>query len=257
MLELNVVEPLPKSAFSTFFQKIKKLFSRDTSSVAILCPDPINTTKFIENDNIQLVHVEETCEPKTAPGKIKKCRSEIFNNSENNLIVQKNVMLEKLELEIEEFQKQLDSLKRGNREGFLKFAGDHIGFLIDQKEFLKSLGAGQENLPGSSNPLPYSSTPYRETNKAQQLKKSQSNQLAASIHGTEVNKTYLEENRNDYSVSDLSTWFQTKSNDPVRRLKDLDELKTLDDVALETKMNNFRNLLLKVKEIIDGKFFLF
>jgi hypothetical protein len=89
------------------------------------------------------------------------------------------------------------------------------------------------------------------------LKKSQSSPLAASIHGTEVNKTYLEENRNDYSVSDLSTWFQTKSNDPVRRLKDLDELKTLDDVALETKMNNFRNLLLKVKEIIDGKFFYF
>lgn len=55
-------------------------------------------------------------------------------------------------------------------------------------------------------------------------------------------------------MSDLSSWFQTKttSEHPQRKVKDLD-LKTIDDVVSETELNHFRELLLKVKEIIDGE----
>lgn len=81
--------------------------------------------------------------------------------------------------------------------------------------------------------------------------------LNLSVHGVDVNKSYLDENKSNYSVSDISTWFQTKSANS--RSKDhIDELlKSFDDVAIETKMTNFRELLLKVKEIIDGSFKMF
>ena len=55
-------------------------------------------------------------------------------------------------------------------------------------------------------------------------------------------------NKADYSVSDISTWFQTKMPNPsapVQSTKDV--VKNFDDVAFETKVVNFRVLLMKVR----------
>lgn len=55
-------------------------------------------------------------------------------------------------------------------------------------------------------------------------------------------------NKADYSVSDISTWFQTKMSNPsapVQSSKDV--VKKFDDVAFETKVVNFRVLLMKVR----------
>lgn len=57
----------------------------------------------------------------------------------------------------------------------------------------------------------------------------------------------------EYSISDVSAWFQTKI--PVAA-KSKDGNKNFADETFETKVANFRNLLIKVKEIIDGERFL-
>lgn len=71
------------------------------------------------------------------------------------------------------------------------------------------------------------------------------------MNGYELNKSYDADNT-DFSVSDVSTWFQTKiPNNAISKTQD--RKKSLADETFETKVANFRNLLIKVKEIIDGK----
>jgi hypothetical protein len=57
----------------------------------------------------------------------------------------------------------------------------------------------------------------------------------------------------DVSISDVSCWFQTQMPpNGVQKIKD-NRRKSLADEPFETKVANFRNLMMKVKEIIDGK----
>lgn len=74
-----------------------------------------------------------------------------------------------------------------------------------------------------------------------------------TVNGYELNKSYVADTA-DYSISDVSAWFQTKvPNKTDSQSKDRN--KNLADETFETKVANFRELLLKVKEIIDGKIF--
>lgn len=69
------------------------------------------------------------------------------------------------------------------------------------------------------------------------------------VNGCEINKSFVADNA-ECSISDVSSWFQTKLPNSFRS-KDLK--KNLADETFETKVANFRNLLIKVKEIIDGE----
>lgn len=71
----------------------------------------------------------------------------------------------------------------------------------------------------------------------------------STVNGYELNKSYVADNA-EYSISDVSAWFQTKL--PVDA-KSKDGNKNLANETFETKVANFRDLLLKVKEIIDGE----
>jgi hypothetical protein len=72
-----------------------------------------------------------------------------------------------------------------------------------------------------------------------------------SVNGCELNKSYVAENE-EYSISDVSAWFQTKI--PITAASKAKNCnKNLADETFETKVANFRDLLLKVKEIIDGE----
>jgi hypothetical protein len=72
------------------------------------------------------------------------------------------------------------------------------------------------------------------------------------VNGCDFNKSFVSENA-DVSISDVSCWFQTQvtaakpGQKVVRR-------KSFADESFETKVANFRNLLIKVKEIIDGEY---
>lgn len=35
------------------------------------------------------------------------------------------------------------------------------------------------------------------------------------VHGTEINKSYLEKNKSDLSIGDISTWFQGRTSAPL------------------------------------------
>lgn len=72
------------------------------------------------------------------------------------------------------------------------------------------------------------------------------------MNGCDFNKSFVSENA-DVSISDVSCWFQTQvsANDGVQKAKE--RRRSLADETFETKVANFRNLLMKVKEIIDGE----
>lgn len=101
--------------------------------------------------------------------------------------------------------------------------------------------------------LPHSSTPYRNNVKKRPL--NLSSPIGTSIHGTEMNKTYLEENKSDLSIRDISSWLQTKQsfydehNGKIRQSWNRSQ-------NIDTQMSNFKELLQKVKDIVDGKLLL-
>lgn len=261
-----------------------------------------NTHKMI--DNVELIMKLEDDVVEEYKNTLKKTnskyrtavKSEIFNNSENMLITQRNLMdkllevVETLTTENFIFEKKvnehapMDPEIKMFMEGHKKFISEQVGQLKYIWDTMPSLAGNKPtkndlvSSPATTtctsilNLLPHSSTPYRPHKPkpviSSPLDKSSEflnsflvlslNILSISfysVHGAEVNKTYLEQNKCDYSVSDISCWFQTKNQkNPAETAKNIDDMiRTFDDVAIETKMTNFRDLLLKVKEIIDGE----
>lgn len=175
-----------KSKWYEFFFKFLNIFKRSSSPQSIrvnsLNGDD-NNTKLIEDEHIELVQIEDDMEGGTTAvrGKQRRgtIRSEIFNNSENLLILQRNLMdrllaqVEALKAEAEMFQK-MSREKQSQDDKFGKFLQQHGVFLNDQIEMLKqiheatcqSIASTQNNKtiksfcsPSKSIFLP-SSTPY-------------------------------------------------------------------------------------------------
>ena len=252
-------------------------------------------TKLIENEHVELILIDDDMEGGTCARRGKRrgtIRSEIFNNSENLLILQRDLMekllkaVDSMRAESETFEKLATEKQKflevdGDVTKFIdkhnKFIAEHVDLLKSiQEAMVSSLSSSQNNKtiksvftsPTTSLFLPHSSTPYRtkkilkvfdppteialsdssECLKAHRSKFSYSNFLFL-VNGLELNKSYVADNA-DYSVSDVSAWFQTKI---PQEAKSKDGNKNLADETFETKVANFRDLLLKVREIIDGK----
>ncbi|XP_075156849.1 discontinuous actin hexagon [Haematobia irritans] len=92
--------------------------------------------------------------------------------------------------------------------------------------------------------------------------------LTHSINGADINRTYLDANKSDYSINDLSIWFNQRrlsSIAPISLpvslpLPSLNELSSHEELnyygvnTRDTEMNNFKLLLTKVKEIVDDSY---
>jgi hypothetical protein len=155
-------------------------------SLAANNANEFGTTKLIEDEHIELVQIEDDMEGGTTAirGRQRRgtIRSEIFNNSENLLILQRSLMdklllaCENLKIETEKFQKMSADKHRflSYDSDYEKFANSHGIFLSDQVELLKqihesivqSISSSQNNktiksfsTPTKSLFLP-SSTPY-------------------------------------------------------------------------------------------------
>ncbi|XP_063702933.1 dystrophin-1 isoform X2 [Culicoides brevitarsis] len=108
---------------------------------------------------------------------------------------------------------------------------------------------------GQVSSVPFSSTPFRAT--THNVKKrppllNTSAPLFNSIRGTELNKTFLEENKS-LSINDLSNWFQVdKDCSEVQVTQDDNFVTTM--TKTDTKMTNFKKLLYQVKEIVDDSY---
>lgn len=70
-----------------------------------------------------------------------------------------------------------------------------------------------------------------------------------TVNGYELNKSYVAKDE-EYSISDISTFFQTKI--PSKHLNG-NGLKNNNIDKTETKIENFKKLLKEVKDIIDGE----
>lgn len=83
------------------------------------------------------------------------------------------------------------------------------------------------------------------------------------VNGADINRSYLEANKSNYSMSDLSCWFSQFPQNS-ERIKD-DDSKSIVRISntttidpnfnhRETDMSNFKLLLSKVKEIVDDSY---
>ncbi|KAL7039893.1 hypothetical protein ACKWTF_000164 [Chironomus riparius] len=107
-------------------------------------------TKLIEDEHIELVQIDDDMECGTSIHYRQRrgtIRSEIFNNSENLLILQRNLMdkllnaVENLKSETESFQKMSNENKKiiASDTEFEKYLNSHGQFLFEQVEILKQI----------------------------------------------------------------------------------------------------------------------
>lgn len=147
-------------------------------------------TKLIENEHVELIQVDDDMEGGTCASRGQRrgtIRSEIFNNSENLLILQRNQMekllsaIEIIKMETESYQQVTEQKKQilNKDPDVAAFIEKHNTFLIDQIDLLKNIhdamigshSSSQNNKtiksvftsPTTSLFLPHSSTPYRPT----------------------------------------------------------------------------------------------
>lgn len=149
----------------------------------------VGDTKLIENEHVELSHVDDDMEGGTGARLDKSrriIRSEVYNNSENLLILQRSLMekflsaIENIKLESENYQNSIDTNKAGlaTVPDIAKFVNLHNAFLIDYTNELKlihetmmssfsssqnnkTIKSGHFSSPTTSLFLPHSSTPYR------------------------------------------------------------------------------------------------
>lgn len=148
-------------------------------------------TKLIENEHVELIQVDDDMEGGTLGRQGRRrgtIRSEVFNNSENLLILQRSLMdkllsaIENTKSEADTYQAMLSNKSKflAHDQKFEQFAEKHNSFLVEHIQQLKnihdsmtgSLASSQNNKtiksgfasPTTSLFLPHSSTPYRVMN---------------------------------------------------------------------------------------------
>lgn len=145
-----------RGRMSSVLMKFIKLFQR--SSAASLRQSFQSTndlqndngnTKLIEDEHIELMQIDDDMECGTTHNRQRRgtIRSEIFNNSENLLILQRNLMdkllsaIENLKCETEKFKKMSVDHKKiiASDTEFEKYLKCHEQFLCDQVEVLKQI----------------------------------------------------------------------------------------------------------------------
>lgn len=89
------------------------------------------------------------------------------------------------------------------------------------------------------------------------------------MNGADINRSYLDANKSDYSINDVSLWLNQKRSTPPSKLPPSQTLAVLTEVGSqdelnyqghgdrstrETEMANFKLLLNKVKEIVEDSY---
>ncbi|XP_037936767.1 dystrophin-like [Teleopsis dalmanni] len=163
-------------------------------------------------------------------------------------------LINKLDEQNIKLELQLKSVKTATNEEISEFLNAHHIFLVDIINEMRNFSNAD-----ISNAFPSSSTPNRSTNsfvnKATAV--DDADNLTHSINGADLNRSYLDANKSDYSLKDLSLWFNQRrtsltTHTAYPALSILPDANT-DDIR-DTEMNNFKQLLSKVKEIVDDSY---
>lgn len=148
--ELSTCEKDRQGLISTMFDKFLSIF-RQRSSATINIEQELGNTKLIEEEHIELVQVDDDMDVGTFRKRRGTIRSEVYNNSENLLIHQRDLVdklfsaTESLKVESEKFNENLT--KTANHE-LQKDLKSHADFLNEQVEVYQKI---HEELAGTFN----------------------------------------------------------------------------------------------------------
>lgn len=222
---------VPQGRFQSFVLKICNVFKRQQTEATNNADNVLDddqqlqtegNSKLIENEHIELILVDDdmnergTYAKRSIGRRRDTIRSEVFNNSENVMIMQRNLM-EKILIIFDTMTIEADAFDRNIKmnERYLLACGDdgtllndlikHRQFLEEQTNSIKifhetmmsSLAIPVNNKtiksgfisPTTSMFLPYSSTPYRQTTK-NQLKDINTNTSGQLAKSSKILKSY-------------------------------------------------------------------
>ncbi|XP_055586617.1 dystrobrevin alpha isoform X2 [Uranotaenia lowii] len=289
MFEISTNETT-SNKFCTIFWKICNLFTRSQNSASLAQPQSTfdnMEAKLIDTNAVELQEIDQppaasstlrggTCGGttlshslnSTSCASLRKASSKntsIFSNIEchlftssqsQNLSEKLSAVLELLDDDNEKYRIKLANLKASGtvEKALLDYFDEHCKLVAEQLKVLKEVGSKMKRgFPQSS------STPYRNQE--------------SEIHGAELNKSYVNEQQPaELSVRDVSSWFhlnrptdtmlaeleRSNENDSKERgnnLSTVDELnRCIDNLKIDTQMTNFKDLLLKVREIVDDSY---
>uniref|UniRef100_A0A1A9WCB7 ZZ-type domain-containing protein n=1 Tax=Glossina brevipalpis TaxID=37001 RepID=A0A1A9WCB7_9MUSC len=261
-----------------------------SSSASTLNIDAINSTNALKsvNNKTQFELAKGKNETVNASLTLATTTSNALNVSERLQII-----IDKLLLQNSKLEQQLNCIQTSTPEEISKFLSAHQKFLMEIINEMRSFSQTSPSTMQSSTRLyPSASTPNhsvfattelgnfsaiseRKINgsnnkvggKVEDLNNLKDN-LTCSIHGADINRSYLDANRSDYSLNDLSSWFNQKRlsslpsslsavpevNSTQVSLCDYKSDNALMLHSRDTDMTNFKLLLNKVKEIVDDSY---
>nr|XP_014085389.1 dystrophin isoform X1 [Bactrocera oleae] len=179
-------------------------------------------------------------------------------------------------------EKQIKIVKTATNEEISDFLQSHQHFLIGIINEMRRFSQISKSLSS----YPTSSTPNRSHSDKMHMQNVAAtvdnfsvmgSNLTHSINGADLNRSYLEANKSDASVNDVSTWFNQRRSSALmpipnatitdcgvetvqeinskpngNRMDTVDEFEIVD--LRDTDMINFKLLLNKVKEIVEDSF---
>ncbi|KAI8122837.1 Dystrobrevin beta [Lucilia cuprina] len=229
--------------------------------------------KKIQSSNIQKIDSSLSCLTTTASTAL-------------NVSGKLQIIIDKLLHQNEKLELQLKCVQTSTQDELSRFLSDHQQFLMDIITEMRNFSQHTSTTEAISS-FPTSSTPNRsnfaktstdlDNFSAFRLLNTPKDNLTHSINGADINRSYLDANKSDYSINDLSLWFNQKRSSssmppsltsPPQTLGVLTEVSSqdelnyhdkVDDVVLtmhtrETEMTNFKLLLHKVKEIVEDSY---
>lgn len=250
-VELQDVDQLPPAASSTLRGTLSR--SMNSSSSASLRKNSSKNISIFSNIDCQL-----------------------FTSTSSQALVEKLVsIVDIMEDDLEKYRLKLANLKTNSTvdKGQIDYLDSHGKLMGEQLKALKEVCSKiNRGFPQSC------STPYRSTNNEsmKHVSLTMTSALNKSIHGAELNKSYVHDQlQPELSVRDISSWFHlnkpsetileqmeadvvvaSRVNDSnAERAATVDELtRCIDNLKIDTQMANFKDLLLKVREIVDDSY---
>ncbi|XP_068158970.1 dystrotelin [Drosophila tropicalis] len=178
-------------------------------------------------------------------------------------------IIDRLILQNAKLETQLQLLSSTSSAQISDFLSSHQKFLLQIIEDMRQLSVSSAS-PKATNPLVSStfvnaSTPQRQIF---DMYAPVGANLTHSINGADLNRTYLEANKSDYSLNDVSLWFdqrrsslQNAQGSTPLSLPCMPPLNALLEHPVvhggdgrDTEMINFKLLLNKVKEIVEDSY---
>ncbi|KAI9588860.1 uncharacterized protein LOC119644724 [Glossina fuscipes] len=205
------------------------------------------------------------------------------------------IIIDKLLLQNSKLEQQLSCVQTSTPEEISKFLSAHQKFLMEIINEMRNFSqTSSSTIQSSTRKYPSASTPNqsvfstttemgnfssisgRKVNASSNNKfvgnvgdlNNLKDRLTYSINGADLNRSYLDANRSDYSLSDLSCWFNQRRlstlspslsvvpevNSAQVSLIDYKSANALILHDRDTEMTNFKLLLNKVKEIVEDSY---